>query len=214
MSTAEVYTFRRLFWIALFITALRIIYLFVNHRDLDIDETQYWSWSQHLALGYHSKPPMISWVIYFSSWLFGNSESAIRIFTPLTYFFSTLLIYGCGKQLYNSTIGFWSGVSVLLLPGAAYSSTIISTDPLLILFWCMALYAFINALQSRKIGWWIICGLAIGLGLLSKYTMLVFFLGAILYFICSREHSSALKKTWPLLSIDISYFYFYTKCNF
>ena len=113
----SVHSFRRFFWIALAITALRIVYLFFNHRDLDIEEAQYWTWSRHLALGYHSKPPMISWVIYFSTWLFGNSEWAIRLFSPLTYLGTALFLYGASKDLYHRAIGFWAGIMVLLIPG-------------------------------------------------------------------------------------------------
>ena len=204
MSGASAYSFKRFVWIAVTITALRIIYLFFNHRNLDVEEAQYWTWSQHLALGYHSKPPMISWAIYFCTLIFGNSEWAIRILSPITYFLSALCLYSCGKKLYHQAIGFWSGVTVLFLPGVTYSATIISTDPLLILFWSLALYAFASACHSRRIPWWILCGAAVGLGLLSKYTMLAFFLSAGLFFICSTETSSPLKKPGPYIALIIA----------
>lgn len=210
MSVESKYSFQRFLWIALGVTAFRIFYLFINHRDLDIEEAQYWTWSRHLALGYHSKPPMISWIIHFSTWLFGNSEWAIRIFSPITYLFSAMLLYGCGKILYHHAIGFWSGISVLLLPGVTYSATIISTDPLLLLFWCLALYAFIQACWRRggRLQWWSLCGIAIGLGLLSKYTMAVFFLCAGLYFICSLENPHLLKKAGPYIAILLAFLTF------
>ncbi len=191
-------------WIALTITFLRIIYLFFNHRNLDLEEAQYWTWSQHLALGYHSKPPMISWVIYFSTWLFGNSEGAIRIISPLTYLGTSLFLYGCGKNLYHKTVGFWTGLTVLLLPGVTYSATIISTDPLLIFCWSAAFYFFIRGCQSAKLRFWIGCGIFIGLGLLSKYTMLVFLLSAIVYFISTLNKPSPLKKPGPYLALVIA----------
>lgn len=197
-------TLKRFLWIAFTVTALRIIYLVINHRNLDVEEAQYWTWSQHLALGYHSKPPMISWAIYASTWIFGNSEWAIRLFSPITYLLSAMLLYGCGKNLYHPTIGFWSGLTVLLLPGVTYSATIMSTDPLLVLFWCLALYAFINGSKTHKIKWWVLCGAAIGLGLLSKYTMLIFFLSAVLYFICSVENRSLWKKPGPYIALLIA----------
>lgn len=204
MSTASSASFQRFFWIGLLLTTLRIIYLWINQRDLDIEEAQYWTWSQHLALGYHSKPPLISWVIHFSTYLFGNQEPAIRLTSPITYFCSALLIYGCGKNLFNAATGFWAGVTVLLLPGVTYSATIISTDPLLILCWCLALFAFIKACQSQRIYWWLLCGLAIGLGLLSKYTMLAFFLSLILYCICSIENQTLWRKPGPYLAVLIA----------
>ncbi len=200
----SVHSFRRFFWIALAITALRIVYLFFNHRDLDIEEGQYWAWSRHLALGYHSKPPMISWAIYFTTRLFGNSEWAIRLFSPLTYLGTALFLYGASKDLYHRAIGFWAGIMVLLIPGVTYSATIISTDPFLVLFWSMALYTFINGCKTTQLRWWALCGLAIGLGLLSKYTMLMFFLCSGLYFICAAEIPAPLKKPGPYIALLIA----------
>lgn len=196
---------KKILWIGLVITALRIAYLLVNHRDLDIEEAQYWTWSQHLAWGYHSKPPMISWAIYFSTLIFGNSEWAIRILSPLTYFITSLFLYAIGKKLFNAQVGFWSALTVLLLPGVTYSATIISTDPFLILFWSAALYCFIEGCRNYRWTWWAGCGLAIGLGLLSKYTMLAFLLSAILYFISSLHTPSPLKKFGPYLAVFIAF---------
>ncbi len=204
MSNVKNKPFISLLWVALIITALRILYLWINQRNLDIEEAQYWSWSQHLALGYHSKPPMISWVIYFSTLLFGNQEWAIRIFSPITYFFTALFVYGCAKKLFNPQIGFWSAVSVLVLPAVTYSASIMSTDPLLILFWSLALMTFTYAYQSGRTGWWLLCGVAIGLGILSKYTMLAFLLSAILYFICNIHRRSPLKSGGPYLALVVA----------
>ncbi len=204
MTSSAKNSFNSFLWIALIFTAWRIFYLFINHRSLDVEEAQYWSWSQHLALGYHSKPPMISWVIHFSTLLFGHSEWAIRIISPITYFFTALLVYGCAKKLFNPHIGFWSGISVLALPAVTYSASIISTDPLLILFWSLALFAFIYAYQSRGLGWWFLCGIAVGLGMLSKYTMLAFVLSAILYFICNIHRPSPLKGWGPYLALIVA----------
>ena len=194
---------KRFLWIAALITILRIIYLFFNQRDLDIEESQYWSWSRDLAFGYHSKPPMISWIIHLTTALFNNNEWAIRIFSPISYFFTSCLLYSLGKKLYQKEVGFWSGLTVLLLPGVTYSSTIISTDPLLLLFWSLALFSLVSACQSQRLGWWVVCGIAIGLGLLSKYTMIAFVLSMILYSICSIEHHSIWKKSGPYLTILI-----------
>lgn len=199
---------KKLLWIGLLITAVRILYLFVNHRDLDIEEAQYWTWSQHLAWGYHSKPPMISWIIFFCTSVFGNSEWALRILCPVIYFITALFLYGCGKKLFNPAIGFWSALTVLLLPGVTYSATIISTDVFLILFWSAALYFFIQGCKTHQFRWWLGCGLAIGFGLLSKYTMLAFFLSGLLYFICTLHTPSPLKKFGPYGAVIIAFLVF------
>ena len=177
--------FKNFLLIVLAITAFRICYLLINHRDLDVEEAQYWIWSQHLAFGYPSKPPLISWFIRLATIGFGHEEWAIRLFSPCLYFISAIFIYKIGKILSGLFLGFWAGLTFLLLPGVSYSTTIISTDPFLLMFWSIALYYFICALRTEQTLHWIICGIAIGFGLLSKYTMLVFFLCAGIYLIFS-----------------------------
>ncbi len=197
------FSFTRIFWIGLAITCVRILYLLFNHRDLDIEESQYWTWSQELSFGYHSKPPLISWAIHLSTVLFGNNEWSVRLFSPIAYLFSAFFIYHVGKALFNQPIGFWSALTLLFLPGVSYSATIISTDPFLILFWSMALYYFIRGLQTQKIVDWIICGIAIGFGLLSKFTMLIFFLSALSYLLISQQYRSIWRKPGCYLAVLI-----------
>ena len=66
------------------ITALRLVWLALQPADLFPDEAQYWVWSQQLALGYYSKPPLVAWLIAFTTGLFGDSEFAVRLSAPLT----------------------------------------------------------------------------------------------------------------------------------
>ncbi|MBS0349828.1 MAG: glycosyltransferase family 39 protein [Proteobacteria bacterium] len=195
-------------WIALAITLLRIVYLFINQRDLDIEENQYWVWSQNLAWGYHSKPPLISWIIHLSTWLFGNNAWAIRFFCPIIYLLSASFIYGCGQALYDSKVAFWAGLTILLLPGVTYSATILSTDPLLLFFWSAGLYCLIQAGKSGKLLWWLLLGAAIGLGVMSKYTMLVFILSAGLYFIWDFRSKVIIQKWQGVYSLLVAFAFF------
>src|SRR6266446_4955373 len=56
------------------ITGLRLLWLALQPADLFPDEAQYWVWSQQLALGYYSKPPLVAWLIALTTGLFGDSE--------------------------------------------------------------------------------------------------------------------------------------------
>ncbi len=51
---------------------------------------------------------------------------------------------------------------------------------------------------------WLLLGLSIGLGLLTKYTMAFFYVCAFLYLISSKQHRSLLLTKWPYLSLMIS----------
>ena len=173
------------------ITALRLVWLALQPADLFPDEAQYWVWSQQLALGYYSKPPLVAWLIALTTGLFGDSEFAVRLSAPLLHAGAALSVYGIGARLYSQSVGFWSALTYASLPGVSVSAFIISTDAPLLLLWAAALYAFVRAHDKGGWGWWIAVGLAAGLGLLAKYAMaywLMSALGFVLVFPAERRN--------------------------
>jgi hypothetical protein len=162
------------------ITGLRLVWLALQPADLFPDEAQYWVWSQKLAFGYYSKPPLVAWLIASTAGLFGDSEFAVRLSAPLLHAGAAFVVYGI-----------WSALTYASLPGVSVSAFIISTDAPLMLFWAAALYAFVRAREEGKWGWWSAVGLAAGLGLLAKYAMaywLLSALGFVLVFPAERRH--------------------------
>jgi hypothetical protein len=173
------------------ITMFRLLWLALQPADLFPDEAQYWVWSQHLALGYFSKPPLVAWLIAVTTSLFGDSEFAVRLSAPLLHAGAAIFVYGIGSRLYDRRVGFWSALGYASLPGVSVSAFIISTDAALLLCWAAALYAFVRARDHGEWGWWLAVGLAAGLGLLSKYAMAYWILSALgfaLFFPEERRH--------------------------
>ena len=180
-------------WLAV-LTLARIVYLYVHPFDLHGDEAQYWVWAQDLAFGYYSKPPVVAWLIAASTAVCGDGEACIRMTTPLAHMATALAIYGIGHRLYDTRIGFWSALVYATLPGVSVSAFVISTDVPLLFFWALALYALVTAVQHNSWRRWLLLGIAIGLGLLSKYSMLFFVLSAAIY---GALEWRALKATMP-----------------
>ena len=162
------------------LTAVRVALLVLTPLQLYPDEAQYWWWAQTPAFGYFSKPPMIAWLIRFTTVLFGDGEWAIRLAAPLLHGGTALLLYGIGKRTGDERIGFWSALAYATLPGVSYSCGLISTDVPLLFCWALALCAFLAALDDEGWRWPLLCGAALGLGLLSKYAMLYFVAGMML----------------------------------
>jgi 4-amino-4-deoxy-L-arabinose transferase-like glycosyltransferase len=160
------------------ITLVRLIVLAVSPLELYPDEAQYWWWAQSPAFGYFSKPPMIAWIIWGETALLGDAEWAIRVVSPLLHGLTSLVVFALGRRMFDSRVGLLSALAYLTTPGASYSSGLISTDVPLLLCWAVALYAFWRAIDERSWRWPVLCGVAIGIGLLSKYAMLYFLLGA------------------------------------
>jgi hypothetical protein len=177
------------------ITALRVLWLWLQPFDLYPDEVQYWFWAKHLAFGYYSKPPLVAWLIALTTGLFGNSEFAIRLSAPLLHAGTAIFAYAIGARLYDRRVALWSALAYATLPGVSVSAFIMSTDAPLMLCWAAALYAFIRARSDGGWGWWLAVGVAAGLGLLAKYAMaywLVSALGFVLLLRAERRHLPAL----------------------
>ncbi|HEY4136177.1 MAG TPA: glycosyltransferase family 39 protein [Alphaproteobacteria bacterium] len=177
------------------LTLLRVLYLYVYPFDLHPDEAQYWVWAQDLAFGYYSKPPMVAWLIAATTAVCGDGEAAVRIGAPLLHFLTALAVYGVGHRLFDRRVGFWAALLYATLPGVSFSSVVMSTDLPLLLFWAVGLYAYVRALQEKAWRWWLLLGLAIGLGLLGKYAMIFFPLSAGVHLALSRGRPNGWQ--WP-----------------
>lgn len=191
------------FWIVI-VTLIRVAYLWFNHRPLGIEEAQYWSWSTHLAWGYHSKGPLIAWVIKLSTLMNGVSAIGVRFFVPFMYALSSFMVYYTAHRLYNDErISFYSALTFLLLPAVTFSSTTMTTDPLLLMCWSIALYTFVEAEATNHWKMWFVCGLAVGLGLLAKYTMIVFAISLAFYLVIHRRDLFARKGLYGATAIAV-----------
>ena len=184
--------------------AFRLIALGLNQTDLFFDEAQYWAWSQELALGYFSKPPLIAWIIRLTTDLCGSGEFCVRLASPILYTVAAVFIYLAATKLYGAATGFWSAISFATVPGISFSSGIISTDVPLLLCWCGALLAWIKLQETRKAGWAAALGLALGLGLLAKYAMIYFLLCSALYLIATPQARWMLRDASGLLVILVA----------
>lgn len=184
---------RLLIYIILAVTILRIIFLFLSQIDLGPDETQYWWWGQSFQFGYFSKPPMIGWLIGVSTSLFGDAEWAVRLLSPVITGITTWLVFLISRRLYDEQVGFWAAIVWTTLPAIILSNAILSTDIPLLLFWCLALRAFIGLTEEDNIRWAILLGVSIGLGMLSKYAMIYFPLCMTLAFILSADARKAFR---------------------
>jgi 4-amino-4-deoxy-L-arabinose transferase-like glycosyltransferase len=172
------------FWtaalIVLALTIVRLVGLRFSTVDLFFDESQYWSWSHELALGYFSKPPLLAWLIAAAQHLCGQSEACIRAPAPLMSLVISLLAYAIGRTLYDPRTGFWAAMLAAFATGSVFAARIVSTDLPLVLFWALALLAYVRLLKKVDWRWALVLGLAVGVGLLAKYAMLYFLPGLVL----------------------------------
>ncbi|HHE05522.1 MAG TPA: glycosyltransferase family 39 protein [Epsilonproteobacteria bacterium] len=191
-----------------FITLYRAMMLYLVNPDMYLDEAYYWIWSQNLDWGYYSKPPMVAWFIAIATSLFGDSSLVIKSISLAVYPLTATMIYLSAKELFDEKIALYSGMLFFSLPAVSLSSMIISTDVVLLLFWSLTFFYFIRALNTNKMQYWILAGIFGGLGLLSKYNMILFVVSAFVYLIYSPTHRKMLTNKSFYLSLIIAAFVF------
>ena len=182
------------------LTACRIAILIATPLNLGPDEAQYWSWSLTPSFGYFSKPPMIAWLIGAATSVCGDGEACIRVAAPLLHAATASVVFLAARVLYDERTGLWAAAAYALMPGTSFSSLLITTDVPLLFFWALALLALAELRRKPTAAWSIVFGAAIGLGLLSKYAMLYFVLGAALALLPAAEGRSLLFGRWGLIA--------------
>lgn len=163
--------------VLLVLLTIRIAGVLVTPLNLGPDEAQYWRWGQSFDWGYYSKPPMIAWMIGGLTAIFGESEWAARIASPVLHVIVAGILFVLGKKMFNDRVGMFAALGYALMPGVILGSGLVSTDSVLMPFFAAGLLALWRLRGGA--GWKtaIVLGGAIGFGFLSKYAMIYFVIG-------------------------------------
>ena len=172
---------------------------------LFFDEAYYFGWSQNLAWGYYSKPPVVAWLIRVTTDIFGDSEWAIKLAAPFLYSITSLVIFKISEKLHSPQSGLYAAFIFLSMPLVSFNSLFITTDAPLLFFWACALSFFLTAKESDQWRYWITAGIMGGFGLLSKYTFILFPAGFLIYGLLSRDGRVILSnpKFWVACTIAL-----------
>jgi len=160
------------------------------------DEAYYFDWARSLAWGYFDHPPAVA-LFGIGTRLAPTSAFAGRLGTILAATLSLVVLVRLYRacNLRGSELVVAVVVACATLPGLA-SGVLATPDTALGLAWVLALNEGLAALRGER--WrWLSAGIAAGLGLLGKYTMVLIgpvFLWAILW-----ADPKALRTPWPYL---------------
>jgi len=184
---------------------LRVVFTGISPLNLYADEAQYWRWGDTLEWGYYSKPPMIAWVIHAVTAVLGDAEWAVRLPAAFLHTAGATFIYFLARDMYGARVGMFASLGYALMPAVILSSVVISTDGVLIPFWCAALWALWR-LRSGQGAWVSALGLgvAVGLGFLSKYAMLYFAIGVVLVLLIDVQSRRALLSWKGLAALAVA----------
>lgn len=137
------------------------------------DEAYYWDCSRHPDWSYFDQPPLVIWAMIPFRALLGETTLAIRMPAILASLVIALALVPLIRRLGGSLRD--AGVAYLILHGAPLvflGSSYASTDVAMIAFYTLATVAAMAVADGDRRGWWGF-GLAIGLGFLAKFPMVL-----------------------------------------
>ncbi|OGT47911.1 MAG: hypothetical protein A3E82_06815 [Gammaproteobacteria bacterium RIFCSPHIGHO2_12_FULL_38_11] len=188
------------------ILGLFTLYHIISGATLSLsgDGAYYWEWSRHLALSYYDHPPVIAYLIWLSTRLFGSSPLAIRLPNIILLLLTSLTIYRIADYLFHDKKRSLAAVIVFnLFPIIFIGSIITSPDAPSVFCYVLSLYLFIRIIYESNTKLWYVLAVVIGLGLLSKYTMILFVFSAFLFILINKESRYWLVRKEPYLAIVI-----------
>src|SRR6202167_4751267 len=168
--------FRRAAWLGLYACAVSIALLAIQalaagRLELTCDKAYYRLWSRFLSFGYLDHPPMVALVIRASTSLFGGSELGVRALSlvvvgamPALVAFIAWRLFGSAEKAALAAL-MWIG-----MPLVSIGAVFVTPDAPLVVFWTLGLASLVELWRTSKKRWLIALGLALGLGLQSKFT--------------------------------------------
>lgn len=159
---------------------------------LGVDEAHYVLYAQNLALSYFDHPPLVGWIQYAFTSIFGDEELGSRLSAIIIGFITSIFIY---KLIYEIDKSSKKAFLAILALHASFLFNalfiMLMPDTLLFLLIIPIINYVIKIEKDDSLKNWIILGVLLGLAGLAKYTAVLFIVPIILYI--------ALKKRYELL---------------
>jgi len=192
---------------------VRLVYLGWDcPLDLAPDEAHYWDWSRHLDWSYYSKGPGVAWLIRLSCELFGNLSVMLTGNEMPAVRLPAII---CGSLLLTSLFVLTVQVSgrprlallvvavALTTPTLSAGSTLMTIDSPYSCCWGWALvFGYRAVFRQSRLAWWA-AGVLVGLGILFKYTMVLWLPSLGLFLLATPQYRPLLgsRGFWNLTAL-------------
>lgn len=192
------------------LTFFRYYYIVTGPLDLSPDEAHYWEWARRLDLSYYSKGPLIAWLIGATTWMIGDNLLGMRFLAPVFLGFSSIFVYLLTMELFpddekKEIKACAAGLLIQLTPLFSAYGILMTIDSPFIFIWTLSLYLFWKAVSSDKnLFVWLLLGVSIGLGLLTKYTMAFFYICGFFFLLFSKEERRWFRKKELYVALIVS----------
>lgn len=186
------------------ILLVRIVGLVFATTDLHDEEALHWYWSQEIAQGV-SRPPIFTWLIGLVTTICGDSETCIRLPSPIFATASAFLIYALARHLYGSRVAFWATIVYATLPAVSAFAMVATPQAVFSLLWIAGLLALSYHLLRLTLSSGVLLGLVLGTGLLADHAMIYLPACTALFLAATPKARPAVRSpgTWLAIAVAV-----------
>src|SRR5580704_5011913 len=156
-----------------------VIHLLTNNRyGFHRDELQFLSDARHLDWGFVAYPPLTPFVERIGLEIFGVSLVGLRLFSVIAQALAIVMTGLMARELGGGRLAQVTAALMVATSGLpVFEGTEFQYSTFDYLWWVLIAYFAIRLLKSEDPRWWLATGLAIGAGLMTKYTICFFIAG-------------------------------------
>jgi hypothetical protein len=186
-------------------SAVALLHILTNGRyGFHRDELQFLSDARHLDWGFVCYPPLTPFIEHIGLALFGVSLVGLRLFSVIT---QSLVIIVAGlmtKELGGGRLAqITAALAVALSPLPLFQGTEFQYSSFDFLWWALTAYFVVRLLKTENPRWWLAIGATLGIGLLTKYSI-VFYIAGILAGVVLTSARRSLASIWFWSGIAIA----------
>jgi dolichol-phosphate mannosyltransferase len=183
--------------------ALHLLYLKV--LPLTPQEAYYWNYSIRPDLGYLDHPPMVAWLIALAEATFGQGVASLRLVSLAAGVAIIFFVHRLARELVDPVAALLAAGLAAVIPYLFFAAGAMTTpDASLAAAWAAVLWFLHRALVEDDRRAWYGVGIAMGLGLLSKYTIITLGAGAVAFCVLDRRARAWFRRPEPYLAVLIA----------
>jgi len=211
----QISDYKNLYYFLLATSIIKLVFIFLI--PLTPQEAYYWYYSKNPDFSYFDHPPMAAYSIWIGTNLFGDNSFGVKFMSVVWSVLTQILLFVTAKRFFSQfenhpKAGRQAFTVVLIynltIFGNLYSVTTVPDTPLLF-FWLSVIYLIQEFLITKKNLLWVLAGISLGLGMLSKYSMVLITISIFFMMLFTKEYRRELKNPFIYLAVLISILVFF-----
>jgi 4-amino-4-deoxy-L-arabinose transferase-like glycosyltransferase len=166
---------------------------------LELDEAEQALWTQQLQWGYGAQPPLYTWLQWAVFQLLGVSVFSLSLLKNALLALAYVSVWWAGRMLVPGALAAAAAASMLLLPQIGWEASRDLTHSVVLTTMSAATLAVAVALLQRpRPALYLLMGVVVAMGLLSKYSYAGFLGVLLLALLAGRDTRALLLNRWAV----------------